>query len=132
VSALVTVRLVSDGDAIAIRIAGIWCDPYGGVFSAREIADMDRFVAGEIDAFDFGAQSVKVEIAVAPKVETDELRAAAKRAWADALRTDEPQARFVRAVALDAGDASGFSQIANASRGQLAGYLALLGAEVSK
>lgn len=56
------VSLVSDGDTIAVRINGTWHDPYGGRFSARDIEDMDRLVAGEIDAVEFGAQSVRVVV----------------------------------------------------------------------
>ncbi len=49
-----------DGCTLAVLVDGVWVDPNGGTFSAKDHADMHAFAADDIDAISFGVPSLQL------------------------------------------------------------------------
>ncbi len=50
----------AEGTLIAVCRNGEWICAFGGVFSAKDVRDMNRLASGEIDDFAFGCPGIKV------------------------------------------------------------------------
>jgi hypothetical protein len=59
--ALEEINLVdAEGSLVAVRRNGEWICAFGGIFSAKDIRDMNALVCGEIDAISFGCPGMRV------------------------------------------------------------------------